>query len=323
MFRSFESTCEYLQFPAEATEALSFQYGKIKCDPSSSELLSKVYEEYRDGCLSRSLYEYQISFEKICQEIDVHSFQSQMIFYICLVPLLYDKYLEKGIPESIFKDSVADLRCKLFECHRLYGIWGSFVAVWFSRFFNFTLYGIGRLEFALYNADEDIRPEIKNRLTTSGSAQETLAASKCAIPYVIKKGDALIDVHIPSRGRLPHEEVISSYKAAYDFWKNTLKIDAKGFICESWMLFPKHEEIIPEAENLMSFYRDYDIYEKGYDDGDDLWRIFYVFANKDCLELLPRKTYLQKKYAEYLENGGKSGWGKGVIPISRIINEQI
>ncbi len=301
MFENFEETCRYLEFPEEAVTELGFQYGKIKCDSAASDYMAKIYEEYTNDKLSVSLYEGQTAFEKMCQEIDVHSYQSQMIYYICLVPALFDKYMKKGIPEKIFKTSMADLRCKLFECYCLYGIWGSFVAVWFSRFFNFTLYGIGRLEFALFNCDYDhTSPE----------------------GYTVKKGDPVIDVHIPSRGRLPHGEVIESYKEAYCFWRDHLGIDPKGFVCESWMLFPEHESIIPDAENLMAFYRDYDIKHSGYDDGSgDLWRIFYVYVNKDCLDLLPRKTYLQRRYAEHLEKGGKSGWGMGIIPIKRIICE--
>lgn len=300
MFNSFEDTCRYLDFPEEAIESLAFQYNKIKRCPPAADFICGVFEDYKNDCLKDSLYALQGSFEKICQEIDVHSFSSQMIFYLCLVPALYDKYLARGISEEIFRDSMLDLRCKLFECYRLYGIWGSFVAVWFARFFNFTLYGIGRLEFAPYSCDFDF--------SYDGGQ--------------IKKGDPVIDVHIPSRGRLPHFEVIDSYKRAYDFFKNTLKIDAKAFVCESWMLFPEHEKIIPEAENIMAFYRDYTIVHKGlYPEGDDLWRIFYCFV-KDNYDMIPRKTYLQKQYAEFLEHGGISGWGQGICPVERVIGEQ-
>lgn len=299
MFNSFEETCTYLEFPREATENLLLQYGKITADPKASDFITKVYEDYKNDCLDNSLYSLQNSFEKICQDIDVHSFQSQMIFYICLVPPLYEKYQKRGIPEEIFRDSMADLRCKLFECYRLYGIWGSFVAVWFARFFYFTLYGIGRLEFAPYECDYDYEEN----------------------GIIIKKGDPVIDVHIPSRGRLPHEEVLESYKKAYYFFKNFLKVTPKAFVCESWMLFPKHEEIIPCAKNLMDFYRDYTIVEEGlYPGGDDLWRIFYCFV-KDNYDIIPKKTYLQRQYADFLEKGGLSGWGKGICPIGRVISE--
>lgn len=299
MFKSFKETCEYLEFPQEAIESLLIQYNKIKSDAKASDFITKVYEDYINNSLSGSLYTLQCSFEKICQEIDVHPFQSQMIFYLCLVPALYGKYLEKAIPEEIFRDSMADLRCKLFECHKLYGIWGSFVAVWFSRFFNFSLYGIGRLEFAPYDCDYDFEEN----------------------GVVINQGDPVIDVHIPSKGKLPHEEVLASYRKAYDFFTNFLKLTPKAFVCESWMLFPKHEEIIPDAKNLMDFYRDYTVVKEGlYENGDDLWRIFYCFV-RDNYDIIPQKTYLQKQYAEFLKKGGISGWGMGICPVSRVIRE--
>ena len=301
MFNSFTDTCRYLDFPGEAIESLCTQYEKIRLCPTTADYICKVFEEYSSNSLTESLYTHQVNFEKLCQDIDVHSYSSQMIFYICLVPALWDKYLERGLPEEIFRDSMADLRCKLFECYRLYGIWGSFVAVWFSRFFNFTLYGIGRLEFAPYSCDFDFT------LTKNGRS------------YCIKKGDPVIDVHIPSRGRLPHEEVLDSYKRALEFFKNTLKIDATAFVCESWMLFPEHKSIIPEAKNLLDFMNDYSIVHDG-KSRDDLWRIFYCFVGEDY-DIIPQNTYLQRQYVEFMKNGGEVGWGQGICFSKDIFGE--
>ena len=181
--------------------------------------------------------------------------------------------------------------CKLLECHAVYGIWSSFVAVWFSRFFNFTLYGIGRLEFVPYRSEYDYESE-------NG---------------IIKKGESVIDVHIPSSGKLDRSVVLESYKEAYSFFTNTLRLAPKAFVCESWLLFPKHREIIPKCKNIIDFMNDYEtvIVE---DDcgGSDLWRIFGG-CDTSVPEKLPRDTYMRSQYAEYLINGGVPGFAKGIF----------
>ena len=112
---------------------------------------------------------------------------------------------------------------------------------------------------------------------------------------------------------------MDSYKRALEFFKNTLKIDATAFVCESWMLFPEHKSIIPEAKNLLDFMNDYSIVHDG-KSRDDLWRIFYCFVGED-LDIIPQKTYLQRQYVEFMKNGGEVGWGQGICFSKDIFGE--
>ncbi len=264
-------------YPQDATESLLTDVSLLPIAAMS--YLSSVCDGYeKDNTLSYSMQE---EFEKLAKPI--HSYPAQMIFYMALLPALEKKYGEKNLPEDYFDRVLFDLRAKLLECKTVYDIWGSFVAVWFSRFFHFTLFGIERLEFAPYHADYDYEGQ----------------------GVSIKKGDFVIDVHIPSGAPLSHGAVMRSYrKAAEHFGTNV-------FVCESWMLYPAHSEMLKDCPNLMAFYRDYDVVESGQHTGD-LWRIFGADHEKSP-EDLPTDTTLRCVYAERLQAGLPVGWGKGIF----------
>ncbi len=246
---------------------------------AAMDYLSDVCEGYeQDNKLS---YAMQEEFEKI--SAPVHCYGAQMIFYMALLPALEAKYGEKKLPAAYFDGVLFDLRAKLLECKTVYDIWGSFVAVWFSRFFHFVLYGIERLEFAPYHADYDYEGQ----------------------GVSIKKGDFVIDVHIPSGAPLPHEAVMRSYRKAAEHYGTNV------FVCESWMLYPAHAEMLAECPNLMAFFRDYDVVESGQDRGD-LWRIFGADHEKAPSDL-PTDTALRRVYAARLQAGLPVGWGKGIF----------
>ena len=59
--------------------------------------------------------------------------------------------------------------------------------------------------------------------------------------------------------------------------------------------------------------KDYDIVSTSfYENGSDLWRVFYKERKKDPKEL-PRDTSLQRGYADWLMKGNKVGMGYGVF----------
>ena len=56
-------------------------------------------------------------------------------------------YAEKGLSYELYLESMQDLRYKLMECHRLYGVWGNAVLAWNRRFFRLERFQLGRLQF--------------------------------------------------------------------------------------------------------------------------------------------------------------------------------
>jgi hypothetical protein len=263
-------------YPQEAVASLANEVANLS--DAAMTFLNECLIKYEAG--EKLTYAMQETFEKCA---GVHCYVAQMLFYMAFLPSLSQKYEEKKL-SAVFLDKVLfDLRAKLHECHTVYGIWGSFVAIWFARFFNFTLYGIERLEFAPFHAEFDYEGQ----------------------GVSVKKGDFVIDVHIPSGAPLPYERVIASYRAASAFFGCDI------FVCESWMLYPAHREMLVDCPNLMAFFADYDVVESAEDKGD-LWRIFGA-RHEESPENLPRDTKLRAVYADRLQAGLPVGWGKGIF----------
>lgn len=57
------------------------------------------------------------------------------------------RYEEKGIDLSIYHASMLDLKWKLMETNRVYGIWGVHCGDWFRPFFQAERFALGRLQF--------------------------------------------------------------------------------------------------------------------------------------------------------------------------------
>lgn len=264
-------------FPIEATRELCCQAENLP-DKALSFLndLAKEYEEK-----TKLTYDHQMAFEKLADP--VHCYTAQMLFYMAFLAILEKKYRQKNLPIRYFERVLFDLRAKLLECQAVYGIWGSFVAIWFARFFNFTLYGIGRLEFAPFHMEYDYEGQ----------------------GVKLSKGDFAIDVHIPSGAPLPHEEVLSSYEEAKAFFGCSV------FVCESWLLWPENKTLFRDCPNLTAFFEDYDVVQSQTDHGD-LWRIFGK-DHENSPEKLPRDSKLRLAYAKHLTKGLPVGWGKGVF----------
>lgn len=293
----FEDTikgfCREFSFPAEAEESLLRDLRQFCADERGRTLLTDYVERYRGaGSFDHSKALDELS--DMADTLDVSPYAVHMIFYILLSPKLRELYREKGISEQIWKWSMEDLRCKLMECKTVCNEWGSFVAIWFSRFFNFTLYGIGRLEFA--------------PLHFSGEYDKN--------GNVLHKGDFVMDVHIPSRGRLPHDEVLESYRMAAEFFAKETG-GKPVFFCESWMLFPKHKQFLDPVKNanLLAFAADFDLTGEG-ESTEDLWRIFgrdVNLSDPSDIAALPANTTLQQVYKKWLSEGNRPGWGEGVF----------
>ena len=88
------------------------------------------------------------------KEAGIASYTADLLIYLLMTAHLKERYQEKGISEQIWLDSCMDLNWKLYECRKMYGIWGSFVSWWFDGFFEMTRFALGRLQFELMDFPE-------------------------------------------------------------------------------------------------------------------------------------------------------------------------
>ena len=221
---------------------------------------------------------------------NVHKYTSGLLIYMCMTKHLKKLYEERGINDQIFYDSMLDLRYKLEECKVVRGMVGSFVAWWFPGFFDLTRFALGRLQFEVVKFGHNYD---KNGIKLTPDSK-------------------VINVHIPRTGTpMDKESCDAAYAQAREFFKEEAGENCP-FICHSWLLFPEHENILPKHTNVYRFFSEFDVFESGENEGDDLWRLFDTEDRNP--NRLPTDSSLRRNYVEHMKKGGKLGWGLGVRP---------
>lgn len=284
------SFCNEFEYPVESTLVFSDAYDRISNNTEAFDIFQGQIELYNNDQLTD--HNVALTFmDKVAEITGVHRYTVHLLFYICLSSHTRELYAQKNIAYDVFNNSMSDLKWKLFECKRIYGIWGSFVAWWFNRFFDLTRFAIGRLQF---ETEEFDRTYTKNG-------------------YSINPGDIILNIHIPSSGPLKHEDCIAAYKKAAKFYKDIFVGRPIIFKCCSWLLYPLQKEFLPETSNILKFMSDFDIIEQNIDtEGSFMWRIFDTMDTSN-LDKLPSDTSLRRAYLDWLKKGNKGGSGLGII----------
>ena len=290
MLNYIKSFCKEFDYPEEATLTLIQAFEDLEKNPEAYSAFINQVELYNNDKLT-SHYEALTAADKASELSGIHKYTLHLLLYICFSKHTKELYNRKNISMEIYHDSMSDLKWKLFECHQMYGIWGSFVAWWFDRFFDLTRFALGRLQFETIQFNHSYS---KNGISLSPE-------------------DIVLNVHIPSCGPLKHEDCVASYQKAAEFYKDTFKGRPVAIRCESWLLYPKHKEFLPSYSNILKFMNDYDIFESATDEkNSDAWRIFYT-ENTDNPDALPNDTSIQKAYIDWFKKGNKMGSGTGVF----------
>jgi hypothetical protein len=279
---------EQIGFPEESQEYFKTLYHKV-IDNSK---YNRQMNEFVDKYMKDETEEAYAGVDRLAGNLSVHNYSMSMLLLLLCAEPLFQNYQEKEIPETIFWDTMKDLYCKLMECHQVYGIWGTFVRSWYPGFYQMTRFTLGRMQYE-YAAFELEEYKLQD--------------------YVIKKGDKVINMHIPSSGSFSREIRFDSYKKAYEFYKNNFGGKPIPMVCDSWLLYPEHMDFLPDYLNIRCFMEDFSYIEGNVkEEFEDAWRVFgkdYKKAPKD----LPQDTTLQKAYANHLMKGGKTGSGYGVF----------
>ena len=215
---------------------------------------------------------------------------AELLLFLLLCPHLEALYRQKGLPAEWFSGVARDLRSKLNECYAVRGIWGSFVADWFVRFFAVDRFVLGRLQYELI----------------------AIPAEYCPAGFSHMAGAPAVNIHIPSGAPLLREAVRASMASAARLYADRFPDGNVLFICHSWLLFPGHLEMLPAESGIRQFMEEFTL-AGSYEDpnGHDLWRIFDTDNTKD-LDSLPQETSLQRAYVAWLKAGKAVGGGIGI-----------
>lgn len=233
--------------------------------------------------------------KQLAEQFQKNEYSLDLLLILGSLPRLHEKYVENGISDEIFYESMDDIRCKVNECVECKGVVGTFVADWYDRFFKLTCFAYGRFQYEV--------------MTYEG---EDFAMS-CGKTF--KAGDKYINMHIPSRGIPLTDEVrLASYKAAYPHFVYLFEDGIVIFGCSSWLLYPRHKEFLPEGMNLLKFMGDFEMVsgKETPDDFHDRWRVFGRYTDLPD-DQLPKDTSMRRAYAEWLQAGNPTGRGFGII----------
>lgn len=219
---------------------------------------------------------------------------ANMVYILECTGYAYEDYMNKGISEDVFYNTMCDITYKVRECKALHGVYGIFVPEWFKGFLEVRRFGLGRLQYDLWEHREDT-------VDING--------------FVVEKGFKTLACHIPSSGPLTHEAVVDSFKKAYEFFADRRKDGILLIECFSWLFFPNYIDIFKEnAKNTYSFRQNFEFYDTYYHEKFfDCWRVFNVDINDCDIDNLPENTRLQKAFKNYLKENNEFGGARGCV----------
>ena len=282
---------EEFEYPSEAVDSLMNAYDRLAASEEAWQKLTKLINAYEKDILCD--WNNMISETKLISEIiGVHEYEGALLILILLSQSLKNYYKRFGVDESIWKTSIFDIKYKMIKCKILYGVWGIFLANWFSGFFQLTRVGFEKLQFEVIDFG---RTYVIDGLLLEPSSK-------------------VINIHIPRTGTpLDKEGRLIAYSKAKEYFKEYFPKGKTPFVCHSWLLFGKNKEILSPDSNLCSFIDDFRIIEEEYyPDYSQTWRIFDTLDVND-IEKLPEKTSLQRGYKELMRRGEKTGAGYGIF----------
>ena len=279
-------------YPTEAREVLTAAYDFIQADADAKARFDGYLDEYRQN--TRCDFGAHIQgCGELAKRTNISPYTLQLLVFICHSAHALELYRGAGHDEQQWHNNMLDLKYKLFECHEVYGIWGSFVCSWFPRFFTLDTFALGRLQFEWSKLNQDY----------SGQGVE------------LKAGARTVNIHIPRSGQpLSAALCEDAFARAAAFYAPQLEQgEPLVFVCGSWLLYPPHVHFLPEKSNLRVFMNYFDIISHGTHGGDhpDLWRLFDTMEKNP--DRLPANSSLRRAYIDHLKAGGKTGWGHGVF----------
>lgn len=280
-----KSICEKLEFPVEATDYLQDCFDKIMSSNSAKKVLDDSVlacfdgvQTYVDGAIS------------IADMLSIREESVNMVLMLVCAARLKEVYRSKGLSEDLYLETMQDLRYKLLECQKVHGIWGTFVPYWFHRFFLCERFQIGRLQY------------------------EEVPFTYADEAGFLKKGDKVLNCHIPSGGKLSEELVIDSLKRAYQFFGEYVVDGVLPVVCNSWLLYEPLDEVFKDSRNIMSFRAMFTVLQNKKDEkNEDFWRVFNTEYRADGLADIIAETRLQQRVKDFLLQGNCLGAGKALL----------
>ncbi len=208
---------------------------------------------------------------------------------LSLFPEMEAIHAHSGVPKDITRATQADLLIWMEHEKKRTGQWGLKKVDWLRHHLVGRLYRIGRLQYMVqpwYHAD------VGN----------------------ICRGDLVIDVHIPEDGKLDRDDVRSSFDQARVFYQNHFpELSCRAFVCESWLLDPLLQTILPETTNIVAFQKCWRLFPSEEDEEEANIRVFGMHPVD--VDTAPQDSLLQRSILKSIRAGKPVRCGIGLISI--------
>lgn len=278
--------CERYGFHPDACEFLDTAYQKLE----ANEVAFCVFEEQINLYRQDHLFDHKPVFVRLHaleERTGVHRSTIDLMYMICLLPLLQERYAQEKLDEAYFYSFVEDVKYGQSGGKDFYGI---STAWWFIDYYKLKLFTIGRLQF-------------KRRRFTA----DTVCGD-----FVFPENSYYLDVHIPSNGPLTPALCQDAYDRAAEFFRQHYGMKRIVFGCYSWLLSPDLDGILPPHSNILAFAHQYTLTEAVPD--VKLSHLTFAFGTKEVpedLSTLPERTSLQRALKAWLMAGNTLRLGKG------------
>lgn len=281
---------EFALYVAENIGFTSEQIEKIK--PVMQLVLEKAEDKFAEleEALSNHKDKEETVFE-IARYVGVNENLGELAITLLLTQKSHEMFMEKGIPERVFLDSMKNIR------------------VWTETYVDGRSDRFGMQEYGY------VRYNLRGGILRHGRLEFQHATFSCddyeINGHIIKKDSPVIFTHIPADGPFPPEAVEESFRLAYAYYKLDKLIP---FVTHSWLIHPAVKKFCKPESNIVKFCECFHyLYHEDQEKWWDLWRVFGHGASMDYLDLLPENTSLQRNLKAYLKEGGKLGEAYGVL----------
>jgi hypothetical protein len=151
-----------------------------------------------------------------------------LITYLYLCEKTKEKYEAMGLPEDVLDATLSDLVRWTNEWTVVKGELFLGELSWLARHMSASIFRIGRLQYCKGRAESDV-PSIG-----------------------VKKGDPIVEVHIPKGGRMTAEAAKESLMLARAFFKKHFPdYDYKCFTMHSWLLDDTLKKYLPAESGIL------------------------------------------------------------------------
>lgn len=223
------------------------------------------------------------------------------------LPITKRLYQAKSIDDSIFFDTMSDIKIWIDDCQKHTGQQGLEELNWIKLHLDLKIFKLGRLQFQLCKY----------------YFSKHYSNKSIDVNYV----DKCLNIHIPRGDSLELDKCNSSINYAKQFFGQYFPdYPTNFFICHSWLLYPNNRLFMSQDSNIIKFANMFDIIKAtNYPSQSFKWLFGEYFCDANLIRnklfkgrycdytKLNATSSMQKSAIEYLVKGGKLGDAKGIL----------